>query len=227
MELPNELRFSILQEFPLDRLVELCQDPQLREMCNSSHFWKGKFHKEGLPLLMEGKDYSSWLSIFLWSQKVEESTERFMRRVEESLEREIKGELGLFHLDKINNPAYFFPLIPQLLEMFVVAWQGTLSEKFKEERDALEPFTVGENGEEVEEERNILERLDDVYTPLMAKSSSEGFCTFVFEKKRLELHFSSYANRTRKEYKLPISMENLAILVYKLLFFGVYIDVAA
>lgn len=64
-ELPDEVALSILEKVPVEDLPAFCaSNRQYRALCSDKYLWLDIFSKKGLPVLEEGRDFTSWVLIY-------------------------------------------------------------------------------------------------------------------------------------------------------------------
>lgn len=96
MDLPNEALFEVLLHTPVPDIRKFCRTSKSHEnLCNDAYFWREKFARDGVPLIEEGLDWTSWSNIYLSAVDAQKYVSRFLGALQ-------KGVIG--HTYYSNQP---------------------------------------------------------------------------------------------------------------------------
>ncbi|SPN79475.1 F-box domain-containing protein [Brazilian cedratvirus IHUMI] len=115
--LPEELQEEVLLSLrePRDLYQACSTSTDYRRICSGSSFWREKFAREGLPVLEEGENLSSWLKIYEKSTKDAQITDDIIS----------SGESLEIALERLSDP--FLLAIPGYEKELVRIWEGVQS----------------------------------------------------------------------------------------------------
>nr|WIL04713.1 F-box domain-containing protein [Cedratvirus duvanny] len=200
-DLPEELQEKVLLSIrkPQDLYRACSTSRQSRGICSGSVFWRAKFTREGLPLLEQGENFTSWLGIYRKSMESAQVADEMINSKQEIV----------------------IPLedLPDLSLLQVPGYERRLEQLWQDTKTGANQTTIIHQSRFYDEEETVTKHIKDYFVYLLP---SDNFYTFaVVEERNSTVRNGKTKSSSKTLYtSRPITKDDAWVTIYRLTYFG-------